>query len=79
MSSFQKITNWIPSTEIESGIKQIIEFEKSKIKTTDDKIPLNVLITSISSKIPLINCVKNSLLKFGSNQIIYGGDSDKIV
>ena len=77
MSSFQKITNWIPSTEIESGIKQIIEFEKSKIKTTDDKIPLNVLITSISSKIPLINCVKNSLLKFGSNQIIYGGDSDK--
>ena len=76
MSLFQNTTNWIPSTTVEKGIKKIIEFERLK-KYDEDTLPINILITSISKKIPLINCVKNALLKIGSGGIIHGGDSDK--
>lgn len=38
---------------------------------------MNVLISSLSKKVPLIKTVKNALKAFGENSRLFGGDSDK--
>jgi carbamoyl-phosphate synthase large subunit len=35
-----------------------------------------VLMTSVSKKVPMITAVRNGLLKFGNNKLLYGADSD---
>lgn len=39
----------------------------------------NVLVTSISRKIPLLSAVRNALNRINSSAILYGGDTDKNV
>jgi len=76
-SKLFKILKWKPSDLIEKTIPEIINYEKELVKK---KIRYhNVLITSISKKIPLIKAVKASVHKINSKIKIFGGDSSEEV
>ncbi|MCX6327719.1 MAG: ATP-grasp domain-containing protein [Bacteroidia bacterium] len=74
MSLFEKSIGWIPERFIENAIPDIIEYEM-----THDNIEqkaFNILVTSISRKIPMINAVRNASKKFGTQIKVFGGDLD---
>ena len=75
MDYFKSKIGWAPSRNIEDTIPEIIEFEK-KIGFSDDKERenFNILISSISQKVPLINAVKKASSKLGNKGKIFGGD-----
>jgi carbamoyl-phosphate synthase large subunit len=75
ISKLEKTLNWKPRISLEEGIKIIIEYEKSK-KQIKEKSFGNILITSISKKIPLIEAVKHSGCKLNSEIKTYGVDSN---
>lgn len=66
--------NWKPNRDLENTIPEIIEFEKSNIEEFENI--KNVLITSISNKIPLINSVKKTILKVDDRIKLIGADSN---
>lgn len=72
------ITKWLPEDQVEDGIKKIVDFEKRRMGKYEEISSTfgNILITSISKKVPLINCVRNSAAKLSSKIKIYGGDID---
>jgi len=74
ISKLKSIINWLPERYLEDTIPEIIEFEKITKK------PLaqikNVLITSISKKVPLIKAVKRGMSKIAPTIKVYGGDVD---
>ncbi|WP_080844001.1 ATP-grasp domain-containing protein [Cytobacillus gottheilii] len=47
--------------------------------TTGFKSPSNVLITSISRKVPLLQSIKAAMAKIDLNMKLYGGDNDRSV
>jgi len=76
ISKLVKLTSWSPSQDLEQVIPKIIEYEKNHLNG-NSSIKSNLLITSISNKIPLIREVKKALRKAtNSVGILYGGDSD---
>lgn len=72
----EKVTGWTPPTSLEKGIAQIISFERAR-RAKKKIIPKNVLITSISKKVPLIKSVRQAICKIGNGVKLYGGDFDK--
>jgi carbamoyl-phosphate synthase large subunit len=78
MTLFRKITSWQPTQDIETVIPKLIEFEKQVIaQPKSDCRTFNILITSISKKIPLIKAVREAANKIGSDIIIIGGDGNE--
>ena len=75
MSKFKQATNWSPKNQLEQCIPKIIEFEKNR-KNVLDNADFNILITSISKKIPLLRYVKRASEKLGNNGIVFGADSN---
>jgi len=72
VTKLKSLINWVPEKYLEDTIPQIIEFEKNRItKSNNNK---NVLITSISKKVPLIEAVKKGVHKISSNIKVIGGD-----
>lgn len=73
-----KTINWIPEYTLEKSIPEIIEFEKKRNGKYEvyDEIFGNVLITSISKKVPLILAVKNAAIKISKSIKVFGGDID---
>jgi len=67
------LIDWSPEHDLEETIPTIIDYEK-KQNSSIIKYP-NVLITSISKKIPLIKSVKKSLNKCNPSIKVFGGDS----
>lgn len=69
-------TGWQPETDLESGIKQLIEYETQQLHypPTIQK-QANVLITSISKKMPLINAVRTAVTKTSFYEFVFGADS----
>lgn len=71
----QKLVNWIPERYLEDVIPELIEFEKSK--NNGPVKPLgNVLVTSVSKKVPLVEAVKKGVQKISSSIRVIGGDMD---
>ncbi|NSW45086.1 MAG: ATP-grasp domain-containing protein [Bacteroidales bacterium] len=79
ISKLVKITNWKPKYTLEKSIPEIIEFEKQRNGIYDEsKTPVcNVLITSISKKVPLVQSVKDATQKINKLIKVFGGDVDK--
>ncbi|MFA5405481.1 MAG: NAD-dependent epimerase/dehydratase family protein [Ignavibacteria bacterium] len=71
-----KLINWSPKISLEKGIDSIIKYEKSKKKVKAENFG-NILITSISKKIPLIDAVKKSARKFHPDIKVLGVDIKK--
>ena len=75
ITKLQSLINWLPERYLEDTIPEIIKFEKYR-NSNESKLK-NVLITSISKKIPLIKAVEKGVKKISSDIKIYGGDVDE--
>ncbi len=75
MKKYKQITGWYPKINLEKAIPKIIDFEKNKQKNKLIQNQNNILISSVSSKVPLIKCVIEAARKVDQNIKIYGGDS----
>jgi len=78
MDKYEKVMGWKPQHTFADTIPHMIEFEK-KFGYEDDSIKdsANVMITSISKKIPLIKSVQKAAKKLGSHVAIFGADVDE--
>lgn len=79
MDYFKTITGWMPDKQLEDSIPEIIEFEKDATRNKQNRSPMdvNILVTSISKKVPLITSLKKANLKIGNTGKIFGSDTDE--
>jgi carbamoyl-phosphate synthase large subunit len=77
MEIFQNLTGWCPSIQLEESIPQIIEYEKKQFEK-EVKNEKNILMTSISKKIPMIKAVKLAAAKINPKIKVYGGDLSEL-
>jgi carbamoyl-phosphate synthase large subunit len=75
MDLFKQKVSWIPNIKLEESIPKIIEFEK-KVAKKRDTFRNNILITSVSKKIPLVSAVIKAAQKMNPGIEVYGGDSN---
>ena len=76
LSVLKKAINWLPKEDLEATIPKIIQFEKNKNNERRPHIAPNILITSISKKVPLIKAVRSGVQKVSDNIKIFGADWD---
>ncbi len=79
MERFFAWTGWKPERQIEDVIPELIEFEKERRQGEfhqQETVRNNVLVTSISRKVPLLRAVASALRKVGGGAKLYGGDID---
>lgn len=74
VTKLKSLINWLPNRDLENTIPEIIEYEKNH--KAIEKRNKNVLITSVSKKIPLIEAVKKGVKKINTDIKIIGGDSN---
>ncbi len=74
MDYYVKTIGWKPPHQLEDTIPKIIEFEKNKSQQKDKPKPGNILITSVSRKVPLVKAVKMAAKKVTDSIKIIGGD-----
>lgn len=72
-SLLQSALSWIPESKLEETIPVIIEFEKQKAKSTENLYG-NILISSSSAKVSLIEAVRSGTQKINKEIKIIGGD-----
>jgi carbamoyl-phosphate synthase large subunit len=76
MSRFTQMTGWKPTQDIETTIPKMIEYERQSPKHDQSGIPaFNVLVSSISTKVPMLKAIKHAVKKIGSETMIIGGDA----
>jgi len=73
-TKLKKIISWLPERFLEDTIPELIDFEKKLIKS--ERFYGNVLITSASKKIPLIQSVNESVSKINNKIKVFSGDVD---
>ncbi len=76
MELFNNKLNWKPKYKLEDAIPEIIEYEKRKTKYKDKLLSFNILITSASKKIPLIDACQRAASRFENKINIMPGDSN---
>jgi len=75
MALFKQKTGWEPANDLESVIPLLIKNESQEPITNLEKSP-NVLITSVSRKIPLVREVYKAITKIGRGGNVFGADSN---
>lgn len=76
LTKLRETLQWEPKIDLETGIANIISFEESRRETRPPATFPNILITSISKKVPLINAVRNGARKISDKPKIVGADTD---
>ncbi len=76
LNELKKAVNWLPEEDLETAIPYIIEFEKNRNSEQQPSDNSNVLITSISKKVPLIKAVRAGVKKVSKKAKIFGADMD---
>ncbi len=79
MSKFRTELDWSPNYNLESAIPEIIDYEKNKEKESKEFQSFNILITSSSKKIPLIESCLEAAKKFKQDINVICGDSSNNV
>ncbi|PSR52454.1 epimerase [Adhaeribacter arboris] len=75
MTLFQKITGWLPAYQLENAIPEIVAYEKQAREKKDVFSPSsNVLVTSISRKVPMLQAIKLATKKLHPNLVLHGAD-----
>lgn len=69
----EKTLNWVPSSRLEDTIPIIIEYEKSR-QSKETISYKNILVTSISAKVSLIESIRSGITKISKKIKIIGGD-----
>lgn len=85
MSKFYQSVNWSPHYSLENAIPEMIAYEKTKLLQSSYKTPNlyigNILITSASKKVPLVQSVKKAAFHLGTlkdSVSIIAGDSSNV-
>jgi carbamoyl-phosphate synthase large subunit len=76
MDVFKQVTGWKPKIEIEAGIPMVIDYEKRQQVRSEIASEANVLVTSASKKIPLLQTVKQAMAKLGGKGRLIAADSN---
>jgi carbamoyl-phosphate synthase large subunit len=80
ISKLWQLTQWRPQYSLEESISEIVNYERSKVGKRSvqqtEKGPFNVLITSVSKKIPLITCIRKAQKTVDPKGRLYGGDAN---
>lgn len=78
MDHFYNLVGWKPQRQLEDTIPEIIEYEKKNQFRVSGAEPetFNILVTSISRKMPLLKSVRKAAQKILPGIKIYGGDID---
>lgn len=78
MVVYRKALNWEPEYSLEQAIPEIIAYEnkKSAKKQRVTTLHLNILVTSASKKIPMIQAVKKSARKLDPAMRVIVGDAN---
>jgi len=79
ISLLKRLISWSPSYSLEESIASIIKYERqaaNKVEVKNTPVKGNVLVTSISAKVPLVKKVKEAINKTGTFGSLYGGDVD---
>jgi carbamoyl-phosphate synthase large subunit len=79
MSKFFQETGWLPEYSLERAIGEIIEYEKSKPTRFLIDGALNILVTSSSSKTPLIRLIQKAAENIDQKIKVIAADSSKNV
>lgn len=75
MTLFKQVTGWVPVKQIEDAIPEIIAFEKARNgEMEQEETECNVLVTSISKKVPMLKAVAHATKKYGTHSKIHGAD-----
>jgi len=75
MDKFKELTGWKPTQQLEDMIPELIKYEKNKEKKSEIS-EINILVTSISKKVPLLKSLKEAKKKLGSTGKIIGADTN---
>ena len=79
IEKLEVLTGWRPPHSLETGIAKLIEHERLELTQPHySHKQANILITSISKKMPLICAVRAAASKTGIYAFIYGADSDSL-
>lgn len=70
------LINWLPERYLEDVVPELIHFEKNRNQINEKPLG-NVLVTSISKKIPLLENLKKSVQKINSKIKVIGADLDE--
>jgi carbamoyl-phosphate synthase large subunit len=74
IQKLEREIKWRPSYTLEEAISEIIEYEKKDNRKLSETG--NVLVTSVSKKVPLINAVRSATLKLKPGIQLFGADSN---
>lgn len=81
MSLYESLTGWKPKWYLEDSIPEIIAFEKQRMQSptfpSSSISNGNVLISSLSKKIPLLRAVEKGVSKVGDGIKVIGADNDE--
>jgi carbamoyl-phosphate synthase large subunit len=70
-----ELTKWSPTKLIEDTIPEIILYERKQTNSKKEQPCLNIMVTSISKKVPLIKALRKANLKLGNQGKIIGADA----
>lgn len=75
MDYFRELTGWAPSRQLEDVIPKLIEHERiAGAEDTLSRTSANILVTSVSTKVPLVRAVRKASLKLGNTGKVFGAD-----
>lgn len=81
MDYFKKLTGYLPKTQLEEGIPELVQYEKKKMQKVEASVAndqkTNILVTSISKKVPTLKAIRRAYLKIGLGGKMYGADVNK--
>lgn len=77
MTLYQQQIGWIPQIQLEDAIPQMIDFERQRQAEYVSLNYGNVLVTSISKKIPLLKAVRQAARQLHSSIRLFGGDANE--
>lgn len=68
---------WTPDTSLNQAISEIVDYEVKLAKKNIKEVTHgNVLISSVSKKIPMVKSVKSAMQRINKNIKVFGADSD---
>lgn len=79
VTKLKHFTGWIPEKQVEDMIPELIAFEKKQKEEQIEESEAfgNILITSASKKVPLIESVRKAVQKLGWDSKIIGADGNE--
>jgi carbamoyl-phosphate synthase large subunit len=80
MSRFKQLVGWEPVYDLPQAIAEIIDFERARLDVDADvivtKLPMNVLISSSSAKVPLVRAMQAAVRQIDPIGQVIAGDLD---